>query len=124
MLNRLTVSALLKSVIILMAIGVVAALSTSAWDSWGRLRTAGRISLIADVSSNLFKAMHNMRTDRASTSRALLAGQPIDQDAEKYLRAVHDSEMPAMRSAIPLLASIEFNDKTTLLPALTQLVES
>jgi methyl-accepting chemotaxis protein len=123
MLNRLTVSALLKSVIVLMAIGVVAALSVSAWDSWGRLRTAGRISVIADVSSNLFKAMHNLRTDRASANRALNAELAIDADAEKYLRAVHESEMPAMRSALPLLASIEFNDKATLFPTLTQLVE-
>ena len=123
MLNRLTVSTLLQSVIVLMAIGVVAAISVSAWNSWGRVRSAGRISLIADASSGLFKAMHNMRTDRASTNR-VLAGEPvIDAENEKYLQTIYDSEMPAMRSAAEVLASVDFNNKATLLPALNQLIE-
>jgi HAMP domain-containing protein len=123
MLNRLTVSGLVKAVIILMAIGVVTAISVSAWESWARLQQAGRISVVAEISANLFKAMHTLRTDRASTNRALNAERAIDADSEKYLRAVHDSEVPALRSAVALLPSVDFNDKATLLPALSQLVE-
>ena len=107
MLNRVTVSALLKSVIVLMAIGVVAAISVSAWDSWGRLQSAGRISLIADASSGLFKAMHNMRTDRASTNRVLVGEPVIDPETEKYIQGIYDAEMPAMRSAAAVLASVD-----------------
>jgi peroxiredoxin len=69
MLNRLTVSALLKSVIGVMAACVVAVLSVSAWTSWERLQAAGRITVIADASASAFKAMHNLRNDRPSTSR-------------------------------------------------------
>src|SRR5215471_7230977 len=65
MLNRLTVSALLKAVIALTSVCVVIALSLTAYASWDRLRTANRISEIADTSADLFKAMHSLRTDRA-----------------------------------------------------------
>ena len=69
MLNRLTVSSLIKSVIVLMATCMTALLCVSAWNSWGRLTATGRISVVADASSNLFKAMHNLRSDRSTTSR-------------------------------------------------------
>jgi methyl-accepting chemotaxis protein len=124
MLNRLTVSALLKSVILLMAIGVVTTLSVSAWDSWARLQSAKRISAIADVSAQLFKAMHNLRTDRPSMTRALNGEQPIDPVAEKYLVAVRAAEAPALRSSADLLAAIEFTDQKTLYPEFARLVET
>jgi hypothetical protein len=66
MLNRLTVSALLKAVILTTAFCVVLGFSLNAWDSWGRLQVTNRIAVIADTSANLFKAMHNLRTDRSS----------------------------------------------------------
>ena len=65
MLNRLTVSALLKTVILVTSFCVVVGFSLNAWDSWGRLQVASRIAVIADASANIFKAMHNLRTDRS-----------------------------------------------------------
>ncbi|BAR55883.1 hypothetical protein ACVIWV_006677 [Bradyrhizobium diazoefficiens] len=44
MLNRLTVSALLKAVIAITSVCVVIALSLTAYESWDRLKTANRIS--------------------------------------------------------------------------------
>src|SRR5258708_420988 len=123
MLNGLTVSALLKSVIVLLAIGVVAILSVNAWDSWPGLGSTRRISLIADASSNLFKAMHNLRNDRSTTSRILNGESVIQPDIEKYLRTIQDNEMPPLRSATKLLVSIDFVDKPTLLLSLSQLAE-
>jgi hypothetical protein len=76
MLNRLTVSALLKAVILTTAFCVVLGLSLNAWDSWGRLQVTSRISVIADASANLFKAMHNLRTDRSTTNRLLIPISP------------------------------------------------
>jgi hypothetical protein len=69
MLNRLTVSALLKTVILATAFCVVVGFSLNAWDSWSRLQVASRISVIADASANLFKAMHNAKRRRADGSR-------------------------------------------------------
>ena len=100
MLNRLTVSALLKTVILTTAFCVVVGFSLSAWDSWGRLQVTSRIAVVADTSANLFKAMHNLRTDRSTTNRLLNSDQPMDADIEKYLRGLRDTEMPAMASAL------------------------
>ena len=114
MLNRLTVSALLKTVILATAICVVVGFSLNAWDSWNRLQGASRISMVADASASLFKAMHNMRTDRSTTNRLLNAEGAPDADIEKYLRGIRDSEMPAMANALALLPAIEFPQQKAL----------
>ena len=107
MLNRLTVSTLLKAVIAITSICVVIALSLTALESWERLKTANRISAIADASADLLKAMHNLRTDRSTTNRMLNTEGPMDVDMEKYLRNIRDTQMPAMANALALLPSID-----------------
>ena len=108
MLNRLTVSALLKTVILVTAFCVVVGFSLNAWDSWTRLQLTNRIAVIADASANVFKAMHNLRTDQSTTIRLLNSDQPVASDIDKYLREIRDSEMPAMANALVLLPSVEF----------------
>src|SRR6202142_2644274 len=108
MLNRLTVSSLIKSVIVLMAACMTALLCVSAWNSWERLTTTSRISVVADASSNLFKAMHNLRSDRSTTNRSLNDDAVLSPETQQYLRATRDPELPAMRSAADLIASVEF----------------
>ncbi|MEH2504327.1 methyl-accepting chemotaxis protein [Bradyrhizobium sp. AZCC 1578] len=124
MLNRLTVSALLKTVILVTSFCVVVGFSLNAWDSWGRLQAASRIAVIADASANMFKAMHNLRTDRSTTNRLLNSDAPMDADIEKYLRNIRDTEMPAMGNALGLLGSIEFAQKQTLVPEFDRLLKA
>ena len=124
MLNRLTVSALIKSVIVLMSVCLMALLCVSAWDSWGRLVVTGRISVIAEASANVFKAMHNLRTDQSTTNRLLNAEPPMDADIDKYLRGLRDAEMPAMGAALGLLPSIEFTQQASLVPELDRLFKA
>src|SRR3984893_11768803 len=121
MLNRLTVSALLQTVILIMSFCVVVGFSLGAWDSWNRLQLTNRIAVIADASANVFKAMHNMRTDQSTTFRLLNSDQPVAHDIDKYLREIRDSEMPAMATALGLLPSIEFAQQNTLVPEFDQL---
>jgi methyl-accepting chemotaxis protein len=121
MLNRLTVSALLKAVILITSLCVIIAGSLSAWNSWGRLQTTNRMAAVADASANLFKVVHTLRTDRPNTSRNLSAEQPIDPESEKYLRDVRQVQMPALARALALLPGIEFAEKATLLPELDRL---
>jgi methyl-accepting chemotaxis protein len=116
MLNRLTVSALLQAVILITSFCVVIGFSLNAWDSWGRQQVASRISVVADASANLFKAMHNMRTDRSTTNRLLNSDAPMDADIEKYLRNIRDTEMPAMANALVTLGTMEFANQKTLVP--------
>ena len=121
MLNRLTVSALLKAVILTTAVCIVLGVSLSAWDSWSRVQQTNGIAAIADASANVFKAMHNLRTDQSTTFRLLNAEPPVGSDIDKYLRGLRDAEMPAMASALALLPSIEFPQRTTLVPELDRL---
>jgi methyl-accepting chemotaxis protein len=123
MLNRLTISALLKSVIAVMAACVVAFLIATAWDSRGRLQTAARISVIADASADAFKAMHNLRTDRATTSQNLNA-EVVEADSVQALREYRAVINPAMRSLLDLAATVEFSDRNALLPTLVQQFEA
>src|SRR5450755_1724016 len=121
MLNRLTVSALLKTVILATAFCVVLGFSLNAWDSWGRLQVTSRIAVIADASANLFKAMTNLRTDRSTTSRLINSDQPMDSAIDKYLRDIRGAQMPAISNGLGQLASIEFGQKQTLVPELDRL---
>ena len=116
MFNRLTVSGLLKAVILSTALVIVVKFSLSAWDSWQHLESASRMSTVADASANLFKAMHNLRTDRATTSR-LLNSDSMDADIEKYLRDLRGAEMPAMAKGLALLGQMHFPQHDTLVPA-------
>jgi methyl-accepting chemotaxis protein len=124
MLNRLTVSALLKTVILVTSFCVVVGFSLNAWDSWGRLQAASRISVIADASANIFKAMHNLRTDRSTTNRLLNSDAPMDPDIEKYLRNIRDTEMPAMGNALSLLGGLEFAQQQTLVPEFDRVLKT
>ena len=124
MLNRLTVAALLKAVILTTAFCIVIGFSLNAWDSWGRLQVTSRIAVIADASANLFKAMHNLRTDRSTTTRLLNSDQPVDGEVDKYLRGIRDAQMPAMSNALALLPSVEFPQQQTLVPELDRLFKT
>jgi methyl-accepting chemotaxis protein len=124
MLNRLTVSALLKTVILVTSFCVVVGFSLNAWDSWGRLQAASRIAVIADASANIFKAMHNLRTDRSTTNRLLNSDAPMDPEIEKYLRNIRDTEMPAMGNALGLLAGLEFAQQQTLVPEFDRVLKT
>jgi methyl-accepting chemotaxis protein len=123
MLKRLTVSALLQSVIALLAICVVALLITTAWQSWERLGSAGHIAAVAEASGNAFKAMHNLRTDHSSTPRVLNGNEPVSPEIDQFLHAIQGAEMPAIRATAALLPSIPFAEQTSLVTALNQQVE-
>jgi methyl-accepting chemotaxis protein len=124
MLDRVSVTTLLKSVIAAMAACVIILLATSAWQSWNTRDATSRIAAIADASGQAFKAMHNLRTDRSSSVRTLKAEGTIPPDMEKYLRSIQDTEMPALRAAIKILGPLEFPEKGALLPELSRLTET
>ncbi|MGA9299784.1 MAG: methyl-accepting chemotaxis protein, partial [Bradyrhizobium sp.] len=124
MLDRFTVSSLIKSVIVLMAICMTTLLGVSAWHSWDRLAITGRILVVADASSNLFKAMHNLRSDRSTTNRNLTDDAPLQPDMQVYLRTTRDAELPALRAAAARLEGLEFPDHQTLMPELNRLIQA
>src|SRR5689334_21691292 len=115
MLNRLSASALLRSVILTTALFVIIGFSRSAWDSWARRTLTSRIVTIVDASASLFKAMDRMRADRTTTKRVLAYDDKLEGDMDRYVRGLRDSEMPAMSRALDILPAIDFDQKLTLL---------
>jgi methyl-accepting chemotaxis protein len=121
MLNRLSANTLLKSVVAVLAAIVVVMLAYGAWQSWQKVASADRIVTVADAATSAFRAMHNLRTDRSTTTRAVNAeGTVTDADLE-IMNRTRGAEMPALADALRLLPDIEFGEKETLLPALTTL---
>ncbi|MET3911447.1 methyl-accepting chemotaxis protein [Bradyrhizobium sp. S3.3.6] len=121
MLNRLTVSTLLKAVILSTALVVVIGFSISAWSSWTRLQQANRIVAVAAASADVFKAMANIRADRSTTNRQLTSDIRIDADIEKYIRGIRDELMPALARAIDILPSIDIPQRDAIVADLTRL---
>lgn len=121
MLNRLTVSTLLKSVILSIALVVVIGFSISAWSSWGRLQQANRIVAVSAASADVFKAMANIRADRSTSSRQLMSDIQMDNDIEKYIRGIRGELMPALARAIGVLPSIDLSQAGTAVAELDRL---
>jgi methyl-accepting chemotaxis protein len=106
MLNRLTISTLLKAAIALCGIAVITLLGLSVSDSWSRMRSASRAAAATQASSYLFTALSNIRLDRTNAFRALQADNP-PSDTIPMMRKSQAAEMPALKSALALLQELD-----------------
>lgn len=105
MLNRLSVNALLKSVIGLMAGVIIIAVAVGAWQSWREYQSANLLSKVAAVSSHLFKALPELRVERAQAARYLgLERAPSDRS---LLTDARKAEMPALKAGLAALHDID-----------------
>jgi methyl-accepting chemotaxis protein len=119
MLNRVTINALLKAVIGVLGAAVVIMLALSAWESWGRLATASRAAAVADASTYLFTALHNLRFDRAVSRTELLAEKPA-MAMNALLREARLNEMPALKVAVPALKQTDLSNRDAIVSALEE----
>src|SRR3954468_3954958 len=110
MVNRVSVSALLKSVIAILAAAVVILVAIDAWNSWARLAAVNRIAAVADASAYLFTAQHNLRVDRASTYRELLSERQWPS-LPPLLKSTRDGDMPALNAALAALRGTQFPER-------------
>jgi methyl-accepting chemotaxis protein len=122
--DRLSANGLIKSVIVTLASAVVLLLAVGAWQSWQRLASADRILSVAEASAHAFKAMHNLRTDRATTLRGLNDPNPMDGEVEARLKGIREAEMSALVAAADVLSRTEFIDRATLFPALQRSIKT
>ena len=121
MINRLSVNVILKSVIGMLAVSVMFLLAFGAWDSSNRLAATNRIAHVADASAFLFKALHNLRVDRASTLRELFYdGQRTAMLPQ--LKQVREAEIPALKSGLAALESTEFAGRQEAIAGLGQAI--
>jgi methyl-accepting chemotaxis protein len=119
MLNRVSINALLKSVILVLCASLVLILSLGAWDSWKKVNIANRIAGVAEVSTHLFKALHNLRSDRSRTIRMVLADRTNTPESA-LLAEARDAEVPALRAALAKLKSMSFPSQQAMASELEQ----
>lgn len=117
MLNRVTINAILRSVIGVLGAAVVIMLALGAWNSWSRLGAANRAAAVSDASVYLFAALHNLRFDRAVSRTELLADRQATT-MNPILRDSRANEMPALKSAVVALQSVELADRAAIVAAL------
>ncbi len=122
MLDRMSVNAILKSVIVTMAAAIMIVLAFSAWSSWTRLGAINRIAAVADVSEYMFTALHNLRVDRASSFRDLQADKQFGSLAP-LLREAREAEMSALKSATVALNAVDFPERQAAVSALDQSIK-
>ena len=122
MLNRVTINTLIKTVIAALGAVLVIMLSLSAWDSWNRLGTASRAASVADASSYLFTALHNLRFDRAVSRTELIADRQATA-MNPVLRQARTNEMPALKSALVALERVDLSDRNAIIAALAEHVK-
>jgi methyl-accepting chemotaxis protein len=122
MLKKVSINALLKSLIATMGAAIVLLLAQSAWDSWQRLRTASRIAAVAEASAYVFTGLHDLRVDRASTVRDLLSDKPVTTPDDLLLQS-RAEEMPALNAAVKALDAVDFPERQDVVSDLAQRIK-
>jgi len=116
MLNRVSAAGLITGVTALLGAALVAVVGWYAWQAAVGLKEADSLAATARTSAATFKAMHNLRTDRAVTARALLTDAAIDSELSRYLGKVREDEARAVEKVTLLLPSIDLPSFADELP--------
>jgi methyl-accepting chemotaxis protein len=122
MLDRVSVSSILKSVIAALSVVVVIMLAAGAWSSWSRLQADTRIAGVAATSAHIFTALHNLRSDRARSYRMLVSDEQTAARDPRLWEA-RDAEMPALKGALATLETLNFPERPALAADLTQRIK-
>jgi methyl-accepting chemotaxis protein len=120
MLNRITVSTILKSAIGTCVAAVIILLGLGAWESWGRFKAANKMVNNAEVSIHLFAAQHNLRFDRASIVRDLNNEAAVG--VTSIVRALRNGEAVAFEGATAALKLVDFPAGSTAIADFEQTV--
>ncbi len=123
MLKHLSVTALLTSVVAIMASCVVIFLGINAWDSFTKQRIANRVALVATASGQMFTAMHNLRIDRTNTTRRMNADVIMSGSDASNVKGYRDREMTALRGALATVRELDLPDRDQMLAELTRLTD-
>ncbi len=119
MFSKLSIGTLLKSLIATLVAVVMVIFTLNAWDSWRKLAAVDRISAVAETSSYMFAALHNLRVDRTYTFRDLSADRQFTA-MKSQLREVRDAEVPALKSALASLEKVDYPSRQEAIASLGQ----
>ena len=120
-MNNVSVNALLRSVIGLLAAGVVVMLAFGAWESWSRLQVATRMMHAAEATIPLFDALGGLRSDRSTTFREMQGDNQAG--ISSLLREVREVEMAKLNAGLIALGQNDLGQMQTGVPGLAQAIK-
>jgi len=126
MLNRWSVNALLKSVIVVMSALVVITLALGAWDAYRRVGVATRVAQLTQASNAVFLALGDLRRDRTFTARAMNLPDVTPAADRKQIGDARNGEMPPLKTAAGMISALDFPGQRSYaesLPRLTATLE-
>src|SRR4051812_47527352 len=119
---RITVSLLLKSVILALSATTIVVLSLSAWSSWHRQAAVRRIAGVVETSASFFTALHNLRSDRTTTVRELGLDK-VNAQLHPQLRGNRDADLPALKAGLASMATVDFPGREAAVATLDKAVK-
>ncbi|MGQ9366744.1 methyl-accepting chemotaxis protein [Azospirillum sp. ST 5-10] len=124
MLSRLSVSALLKSVIAVMTATIMLLVAIDTWGSWQRLAQAERTAGVVTASGHAFRALDRLRLDRARTVRALDAAAPAEAAEIKGVEDARAEDVPSLRAALATVRGLDLADRDAAVARLERLADA
>jgi len=118
--RTISINALLKALIGLLAIGLVVTCAMAAYDAWLRQRTADRVHAVTGVINPLFIALQNLRVERGTVNTALATDALVDPETRGDIEALRKAADPAIARALAGVQTVEMPDKARLVDAVTQ----
>ncbi|AVO46234.1 methyl-accepting chemotaxis protein [Phreatobacter cathodiphilus] len=122
MFNRLTLSGLVRAVVSVFAVALIAQLALGAWESWTRYQKSTRIAAVVETTTHMFTALHNLRVDRSNSRRALILDD-VHPTVPRTIAPHREAEMPALRSALATLRTIEYAGAAAAVAQLDQTIK-
>jgi methyl-accepting chemotaxis protein len=122
MLNRWSVNALLKAIIVVLSAIVVVMLAAGAWNAYERYMMASRVTVLTEASGSVFRALSALRRDRNFTDRALKLNDPAGAADRKQIMGARAEEMPQLKLTIEKLPLAEFSGRQNFLDTLQRSV--
>ena len=95
----------------ILILAILFLLGQNAREMWQRSVATQRTVMASEVTEQLFKALHNLRVDRSSTSRDLRRGEPTAASTQQALTA-RGNELAALDAAVPMLAAMATAEAT------------
>jgi methyl-accepting chemotaxis protein len=119
MLNRGSIAVLLTAVIGAMACGLAALLTVNTAAAWRQMQKASQIEAVATTSGDAFRAMHTLRTERATMGGQIPADSIVSSDMLQYVENIQKVELPAIDGVIRNLPQLGLGEGEALLSELT-----
>src|SRR4051812_24360857 len=114
MTRTMSINLVLKSLIGVIATGLVVVFALSAYDAWQEQRTADRVQSIAETINPLSTPWQTLGVERGTVTPALATAGTADAGTQADIAALRAAAAPALERALKRVETIALPDKARL----------